>query len=96
MTLHTVATGLLCPWNSPGKKTSGLPFPTPGDLSNPGIKPGSPALQADSLPSDPQGKLCLLIEKFSNVTHNYVYALLEIVTFIIYLKFHLVLNMKNN
>ena len=31
---------------------SGLPFPTPGDLPNPGIKPGSPALQADSLPSE--------------------------------------------
>ena len=29
---------------------SGLPFPFPGDLSDPGIKPGSPALQADSLP----------------------------------------------
>ena len=29
---------------------SGLPFPFPGDLPNPGIKPGSPALQADSLP----------------------------------------------
>ena len=28
----------------------GLPFPPPGDLPNPGIKPGSPALQADSLP----------------------------------------------
>ena len=28
---------------------SGLPCPPPGDLSNPGIKPGSPALQADSL-----------------------------------------------
>ena len=28
---------------------SGLPFPSPGDLSNPGIEPGSPALQADSL-----------------------------------------------
>ena len=27
---------------------SGLPFPSPGDLSDPGIKPGSPALQADS------------------------------------------------
>ena len=35
---------------------SGLPFPSPGDLSDPGIKPGSPALQADSLPSEPQGK----------------------------------------
>ena len=29
---------------------SGLPFPSPGDLPNPGIKPGSPALQADALP----------------------------------------------
>ena len=31
---------------------SGLPFPSPGDLPDPGIKPGSPALQADSLPSE--------------------------------------------
>ena len=31
---------------------SGLPFPSPGGLSDPGIKPGSPALQADSLPSE--------------------------------------------
>ena len=31
---------------------SGLPFPSPGDLPNPGIKPGSPALQADSLPTE--------------------------------------------
>ena len=30
---------------------SGLPFPSPGDLPVPGIEPGSPALQADSLPS---------------------------------------------
>ena len=29
---------------------SGLPFPSPGDLSNPGIEPRSPTLQADSLP----------------------------------------------
>ena len=31
---------------------SGLPFPSPGDLPDPGIKPGSPALQADSLPTE--------------------------------------------
>ena len=31
---------------------SGLPFPPPGDLPNPGIEPGSPALQADSLPTE--------------------------------------------
>ena len=32
---------------------SGLPFPSPGDLPNPGIEPGSPTLQADALPSEP-------------------------------------------
>ena len=31
---------------------SGLPFPSPEDLPNPRIKPGSPALQADSLPAE--------------------------------------------
>ena len=31
---------------------SGVPFPSLGDLPNPGIEPGSPALQADSLPSE--------------------------------------------
>ena len=35
---------------------SGLPFPSPGDLPNPGIEPGSPALQADALPSEPLAK----------------------------------------
>ena len=35
---------------------SGLPFPSPGDLPNPGIEPGSPTLQADSLPSEPPRK----------------------------------------
>ena len=32
---------------------SGLPFPSLGDLPDPGIKPGSPALQADALASEP-------------------------------------------
>ena len=36
---------------------SGLPFPSPGDLPDPGIKPGSPALQADSLLSELEGKI---------------------------------------
>ena len=35
---------------------NGLAFPSPEDLPNPGIKPGSPALQADSLPTELQGK----------------------------------------
>ena len=38
------------------KYWSGLPFPSPEDLPNPGIKSGSPALQADILPSEPPGK----------------------------------------
>ena len=35
---------------------SGWPFPSPGDLPDWGIEPGSPALQADALPSKPPGK----------------------------------------
>ena len=35
---------------------NGLPFPCPGDLPDPGIKPGSPTFQADSLPPEPPGK----------------------------------------
>ena len=51
------ATRLICPWkNSRQKYWSGLPFPSPGDLPNPGMKPMSPALQADSSPSEPPGK----------------------------------------
>ena len=38
---------------------TGLPFPSPRDLPDPGIEPGSPALQGDSLPSEPPGKLSL-------------------------------------
>ena len=38
---------------------SGLPFPSPGDLPEPGIEPGSPAFQADGLTSEPPGKLIL-------------------------------------
>ena len=34
---------------------SGLPFPSPGDLPNPGIETGPPTLQAETLPSEPQG-----------------------------------------
>ena len=38
------------------KYWSGWPFPSPGDLPDPGIKPRSPGLQADALPSEPPGK----------------------------------------
>ena len=66
--------GLYSPWNSPGQNTGvGSLYPSPRDLLNPGIEPKSPALQADSLPAEPQGKpkkpgmgsLSLLQEIFS-------------------------------
>ena len=50
---------------------SGLPFPSPGDLPNPGIEPTSPALQADTLTSEPPGeplkivKLCCTTETYN-------------------------------
>ena len=49
---------------------SGLPFPSPRDLPNPGIKPGSPTLQADSLPSEPQGKPYMYIKQ--NWTRSFI------------------------
>ena len=45
---------------------SGVPLPSPGDLSSPGIKPRSPALQADSLSSEPPGK-----PNITNRSQNY-------------------------
>ena len=48
---------LCCPWGfSRQEYWSGLPCPPPGHLPDPGIEPGSPALQADSLPSEPPGR----------------------------------------
>ena len=38
------------------RRWSGLPFPSPGDLPDPRIKPGSPASQVDSLLSEPPAK----------------------------------------
>ena len=35
---------------------SGVPFPSPGDLPDPGIEPGCPTFQADALTSEPPGK----------------------------------------
>ena len=49
---------------------SGLPFPSLGGLSNPRIKPQYPALQADSLPSEPPGKSVLMKHMY-----NYIFVL---------------------
>ena len=53
---------------------SGLPFPSPGHLPNPGIQPGPLALQADSLPSEPPGKpiYLLFIPQFLFLSPGYV------------------------
>ena len=56
--------------------SSGLSFPSPGDITNPGMEPGSSTLQADSLPSEPPGKpkKCKmyhqLIEKYWLISKN--------------------------
>ena len=56
-TLWTVARQALLSMGFPRQEYwSGLPCPPPGDLPNPGIKPRSPALQADSLPAELPGK----------------------------------------
>ena len=72
MGLFLEPTRLLRPWDflsillpSRQEYWNGLPFPSPGDLTDLGIEPGSPALQTDALPSDPSGKpIHSLKEKF--------------------------------
>ena len=68
------------PWGFPWQEYwSGLPCPSPGNLPNPGIEPRSPALQADSIPSEPPGKpLYILIDRsffnyfiYSGAHNNY-------------------------
>ena len=44
---------------------SGLPLPSPGDLTDPEIEPGSPTLQANSLPSEPPGIILSLAPIYS-------------------------------
>ena len=44
---------------------SGLPLPSPGDLPDPGIKPGSPALEADTLTSEPPGKPLICVREWT-------------------------------
>ena len=49
---------------------SGLPFSSPEDLPNPGIEPGSPALQADSLPTELSGKPKYVFNRHMNDKGN--------------------------
>ena len=42
----------MTPWTDYTGQSTGLPFPSPGDLPDPGITPGSSELQADSLPTE--------------------------------------------
>ena len=61
---------LLCPWNFLGKNT-GLPFPPPGDLPDPGIEHGSPALQADSSLSEPPWEDRFKASSLVNYPHDF-------------------------
>ena len=63
---------------------SRLPFPSPGDLPDPGTEPGSPALEADALTSEPPGKpmfTSLCGHKFSSPLGKYQGA--QVLNFIV-------------
>ena len=64
--------GLYGPRNSPGQNTdwSRQLFPSPGDLPNPGIKPGSPTLQTESLLAEPSGKPWWLLSGLDSLRRN--------------------------
>ena len=53
--------GLSSPWNSPDQNTEVDTFPSPGDLPNPAVELGSPALQSDSLPTELSGNPIYLL-----------------------------------
>ena len=57
---------------------SGLPFSSPGDLPGPGIEPGSPPSQADSLPSEPPAACDLGGNKTQLSQYNVIIALRDI------------------
>ena len=61
-------------WDFPGKSTGVLPFPYPRNFfPDPGNKPGSPTLQADTLPSEPPGKLWFLYFNKNNVLKGEIF-----------------------
>ena len=51
---------------------NGLPFPSPGDLPNPGIEPKSPSLQAEALTSEPPGKKAKCVKLCIKTTHTHL------------------------
>ena len=55
---------------------SGLPFPSPGDLPDPGIEPGSPTSEADALTSEPPGKILFLCMVLESVLVSFFYKCL--------------------
>jgi len=60
---------------------NGLPFTSPGDLSNPGIEPGSPALQADSLLSELPDVYTHIYILYMNIIYMYIF-------YVIYVRVH--------
>ena len=62
----TIAHRFLCAWNFRQEYWSGLPLPSPGDLSNPRIEPTSPALVGRFFTTEPPGKptLCFSVPQF--------------------------------
>ena len=60
---------------------SGVPFPSPGDLPDPGIEPGSPAFQAGALTSEPPGKPEKYVKSIYNLTYLSVIFNLITLTF---------------
>ena len=79
---------LLCPWGfSRQNYWSGLLCPSPVDLPNPGIEPGSPALQEDSLPAELPGKPSINLYSsliLSSHMHNILFNPLAIFTYCIF------------
>ena len=61
---------------------NGLPSPSPGDLPHPGIEPGSPALQANSLPSELPGKpnlsFCGWLFSFSVLSSGFIHVVARV------------------
>ena len=77
--------GLYSPWNSPDQNTGvgNQPFPSPGDLPHPRIKPRSPTWQVDSLPPEPPGKPQIILGEWNNsplyMLYNLIFILVKLI-----------------